>query len=269
MVRRPLPPTTAPLRYDGAMPTTITLDPSAEATRLRALAATLRPRPDGRTVHMESDAERMLELVVTGPRTEAAGSNAPRDLARLGRLDLAVLVVLAAASRTSSAPLGPTAIARRMGHMSCDGALAQRIRDAGARLAEPVILRIVVDLDVTSRPRPTFVAWAEERDGRYRLDESWAPLAATGWPAVEAAALRTGAGSMPGRRLVLWADLARRGQGSVEVEREALEGVLGIESPRPPRRAARWAEAVADLDRLLTGVPLQLEATTVRLDVRR
>lgn len=251
------------------MPTGTTLDPSAETARLRALAHTIGTPPAGHSVHVEPDAEQMLELDSDGGGIEVAGSNAPRDFARLGRLDTAVLVVLATAARDGTGRLSPTAIARRMGHASCDGALARRIREAADRLADPVILRISFELDGATRARPAFVGWADDRGDGYRLDDAWWPLAQAGWPAVTARALRTEASSLPGRRLVLWADLARRGSDEVTVATLGLEGVLGIDSPRPPRRAARWAEAQADLARVLPGVALRLEGPVARLVARR
>jgi hypothetical protein len=210
----------------------------------------------------------MLEIEPDGERVEVVGSNALRDLARLGRLDLAMLVVLATAARAGESPLSLTAIARRMGHPSCDGALARRIREAGDRLAEPRILRIAFDLAGGGRVRPSFAAWADDAGGGYRLDVAWWPLAEAGWPAVAAADLRTRASSLPGRRLVLWADLARRGGQSVAVDALGLEGVLGIESPRPRRRAALWAEAADDLAALLPGVTLWTDGPVVRLEAR-
>jgi hypothetical protein len=243
------------------------LDLTAELARLRALARTIGVPPPGRSFHIEPDAERMLEIEPEDERVEVVGSNALRDLARLGRTDLAMLVVLAAAARAGESPLSPTAITRRMGHPSCDGALARRIREAGDRLAEPVILRIAFDLAGGGRARPSFAAWADD-DGGYRLDPAWWPLAEAGWPAVPAADLRTRASSLPGRRLVLWADLARRAPRGVEVDALGLEGVLGIESPRPRRRAALWAEATADLAVLLPGVTLRFDGPIARLETR-
>jgi hypothetical protein len=67
---------------------------------------------------------------------------------------------------------------------------------------------------------------------------------------------------------VLWADLARRGGQSVAVDALGLEGVLGIESPRPRRRAALWAEAADDLAALLPGVTLWTDGPVVRLEAR-
>jgi hypothetical protein len=250
------------------MTTGVPLDLIAETTRLRALARAIGAPPRGRSVYVEPDAERMLEIEPDGDRVEVVGSNALRDLARLGRLDLAVLVVLATAARSGEGRLSPTAIARRMGHASCDGALARRIREAGSRLAEPVILRIAFDLAGVERAQPSFTAWVDDAGGGYRLADAWGPLAEAGWPEVDAVALRTRADSLPGRRLVLWSDLARRGSDDVVVEALGLEGVLGIESPRPTRRAARWAEAQGDLERLLPGTALQLEGPVARL-IRR
>lgn len=280
--RRLLPPTTAgplwslldsatnhrTLRYDAGMTTGAPLDPTAELTRLRALTRAIGSPPPGRSVHVEPDAERMLEIEPDGERIEVVGSNALRTLARLGRLDLAMLVVLADAARVGEPPLSPTAIARRMGHPSCDGALARRIRGAGDRLAEPVILRISFDLVGRGRARPSFAAWADDDAGGYRLDAAWWPLAEAGWPAVDPTDLRTRARSLPGRRLVLWADLARRGGRSVEVDALGLEGVLGIESPRPRRRAALWAGAADDLAALLPGVSFRVDGPVARLETR-
>jgi hypothetical protein len=67
---------------------------------------------------------------------------------------------------------------------------------------------------------------------------------------------------------VLWADLARRGGQSVEVDALGLEGVLGIKSPRPRRRAALWAEAADDLAALLPGVALRIDGPVARLEIR-